>query len=91
VYGQARVTIPGLGLPSASASVTIPATRASWGLTIPRKSAHAADAVAFVNLLLGPIGAAALTANGPAPLAPPIVSRQDFPRVPRTIEGVAIE
>ena len=91
VYGQARVTIPGLGLPNASASVTIPATRASWGLTIPRKSAQTDDAIAFANVLLGPIGTAALKANGPAPLAPAVVSRRDFPNVPKTIKGVAIE
>ena len=91
VYEQARVTIPGLGLPGTAASVTIPASRATWGLTIPKKSANADDAAAFLNLLFGPIGTAALTANGPAPIAPAVMSRADYSRLPKTIKGVAIE
>jgi molybdate/tungstate transport system substrate-binding protein len=91
VYAQARVTIPGLGPRAAAASVTIPAARASWGLTIPKNSANADDAIAFVSLLLSPVGSAALNANGPAPIAPAVVSRSDYPRVPKTIKGVAIE
>jgi molybdate/tungstate transport system substrate-binding protein len=91
VYAQARVTIPGLGLPSAATSVTIPASSARWGLTIPRKSTNTDDAIAFVNLLLGSEGNAAMTANGPVPLAPAVVSRGDYRRVPKTIKGVAIE
>jgi len=91
VYAKARVTIPGLGVPSAPASVTIPASDARWGLTIPRKSTNVHDAIAFVNLLLGPEGKAAMTANGPVPIAPAVVSRGDYPRVPKTIKGVAIE
>ena len=91
VYAQSHVTIPGLGLPSSATSVTIPASRARWGLTIPKKSDNPDDAVAFVNVLLGPAGTAALIANGPAPIAPAVVSRADYSRLPRTIKGVAIE
>jgi ABC-type molybdate transport system substrate-binding protein len=91
VYSQARVTIPGVGIPTAPAAVTIPATSAAWGLTIPRKSANVDDAIAFVNVLLGPVGRAALTTNGPVPIAPAAVSRGDAPHVPKTIKGVAIE
>jgi ABC-type molybdate transport system substrate-binding protein len=90
-YAQASVTMPGLGSFGAAASVTIPATRTAWGLTIPRTSAHVDDAIAFVNLLLGPTGTAALKANGPTPLVPAAVSRADFARVPKTLKGVAIE
>jgi molybdate/tungstate transport system substrate-binding protein len=91
VYGQARVTVPGLGVPGTAASVTIPASRAAWGLTIPKTSANVDGAVAFLNLLFGPVGTAALTANGPAPIVPAVVSRGDRSRLPKTIEGVAIE
>jgi molybdate/tungstate transport system substrate-binding protein len=91
VYAQASVTIPGLGSRGAAPFVTIPATRTAWGLTIPRKSANVADAIAFVNLLLGPTGTDALNANGPTPLTPAAVSRADSPRVPRSLKGVAIE
>ena len=90
-YAQASVTIPGLGSAGAAASVTIQGTRTAWGLTIPRSSAHVDDAIAFVNLLLGPTGTAALNANGPTPLVPAAVSRADFARVPKTLKGVAIE
>jgi hypothetical protein len=85
------VTIPGLGLAGADSSVTIPASRATWGLTIPKKSANVGDAVAFLNLLFGPVGTAALTSNGPAPIAPAVASRGDYSRLPKTVKGVAIE
>ena len=91
VYAQARVTMPGVGLPAAAASVTIPASRAAWGVTIPGKSANADDAIAFVELLLGPVGTAALHANGPTPITPAIVSRGDSRHVPKAIKGLAIE
>ncbi len=90
-YAHARVTIPGLGLASSAESVTIPATSVAWGLTIPRTSPNAAHAMAFVNLLIGPVGAAALTANGPMPVVPAVVKRREADRVPRTLEGLAIE
>jgi len=90
-YAQSRVTIPGLGIPGAASSVTIVATPAAWGLTIPRKSVNTEDAIAFVNLLLGPIGTAALNAAGPAPITPAIVSRDDSGRVPKSLKGLAIE
>jgi hypothetical protein len=60
-------------------------------LAIPKNSANVDDAIAFVSLLLSPVGTAALNANGPAPIAPAVVSRSDYPRVPKTITGVAIE
>ncbi len=90
-YSQARVTIPGLGVPTTAESVTIPASWATWGLTIPKTSANIDDAVAFVNLLLGPIGTASLTANGPAPISPATIRRGDAARVPKALKGVAIE
>jgi molybdate/tungstate transport system substrate-binding protein len=90
-YSQARVTMPGLGIPTAAAAVTIPASRAVWGLTIAKTSASVDDAIAFVNLLVGPLGKAALTTNGPAPLTPAVTSRGDAARVPKALKGVAIE
>jgi molybdate/tungstate transport system substrate-binding protein len=90
-YAQSRVTIPGLGIPAAASSVTIVATPAAWGLTIPRKSVNTEDAIAFVNLLLGPIGTAALNAAGLVPITPALVSRDDSGRVPKSLKGLAIE
>jgi molybdate/tungstate transport system substrate-binding protein len=91
LYSQARVTIPGLGIPAGSASVTIPASRATWGLTIAKTSTNVDDAIAFVSLLFGPVGKAALAANGPAPIVPVVASRGDAARVPKALKGVAIE
>lgn len=90
-YRAARVTIPGLGTSGSAASVTIPATRAAWGVTILKNSTNAGDAISFINLLLGPVGTAALNANGPSPIVPAVVSRTDSARVPKTIKGLAIE
>lgn len=91
VYREARVTIPGLGTSAALTSVTIPATRAAWGLTILKNSTNSNEAVAFVNLLLGSVGTAALNANGPSPIVPAVVSRGDSARIPKTMKGLAIE
>lgn len=91
LYEQARVTIPGLGRPHDRASVTIPATRVAWGLTIPRGSTNVDDAVAFVELLLGPVGSAALAAHGPPPFTPAVVSRADVSHLPKALRGLAIE
>ncbi len=54
------VTIPALGSATAARSpVAIPAARVAWGLTIPKKSPHPENAIAFVNLLLGSVGTTA--------------------------------
>jgi len=90
-YAQARVTIPGLGRAGAAASVAIPASAVTWGLTIPRTATNVEDATAFVQVLLGPAGTAALQANGPAPITPAVVGRAEAARVPKAIKGLAIE
>jgi ABC-type molybdate transport system substrate-binding protein len=82
VHYRASVTMPGLGIPGAAASVTIPASAVEWGLTISTNSRHRDHAIAFVASLLGPAGRAALTANGPAPIAPAQVSVPDQARLP---------
>jgi molybdate/tungstate transport system substrate-binding protein len=84
-YAQAGVTMPGVGLAGASASVTIPATSVAWGVTIIRKSPNQENAVAFVNLLLGPTGTAALNTNGPSPVTPAIVRPADYAHVPKAL------
>ena len=56
-YSQASVTMPGIG--PIGARATIPAVRVSWGLTILPNSPNRENAVAFVGMLLGPVGTAA--------------------------------
>jgi ABC-type molybdate transport system substrate-binding protein len=79
---HASIAIPGLGIPGAAASVTIPASVVEWGLTIPTNSRHREQAIAFVASLLGPAGRASLDANGPAPVVPARVSVPDQARLP---------
>ena len=85
-YAKASVTIPGLGSPGAQASVTIPGSRVAWGLTILKNCPNQENATAFVNLLLGPVGTAALNAAGPAPLVPATVSPADYVRLPKSMQ-----
>jgi ABC-type molybdate transport system substrate-binding protein len=78
----ASVTIPGLGTQGSSPTVTIAASRVEWGLTIPTNSRNRENAIAFVTSLLGSVGRAVLTTNGPAPLLPARVTREDHQRLP---------
>jgi len=87
-YSQASVTLPGLGIPQALAPVTIPASRASWGLTIVKTSVNRDNALAFVAQFLGPAGRAALTANGPSPIAPASVSPEDYKQIPQELRAL---
>jgi len=85
-YAKASVTMPGLGSPGAQASVTIPGSRVAWGLTILKNSPNQENATAFVNLLLGPVGTAALNAAGPVPIVPATVSPADYARLPKSMQ-----
>jgi molybdate/tungstate transport system substrate-binding protein len=87
-YAQTSVTMPGLGSAGAPSSVTIPASRAAWGLTIIKKNANQDNALAFAALVLGPIGTAALNAHGPVPVTPAIVSAEDYKLLPSTLRAL---
>jgi len=43
-------------------------------------------AIAFVNMLLGPVGTAAFNVNGPTPIAPALVSAGDYERLPKPLQ-----
>ncbi len=86
-YARAAVTIPAVGTQGKSAApVSVRATRVAWGLTISAKSPNQENAVAFVNLLLGEAGTAALTTYGPAPITPARVSAGDYRRLPKSVQ-----
>jgi ABC-type molybdate transport system substrate-binding protein len=87
-YAQASLTIPGLGLPGPRPSASIPGSRVAWGLTILKSSPNQKSAVSFVDLLLGPIGTAALNANGPTPISPAIVSPGDYAHLPKSTQSL---
>jgi ABC-type molybdate transport system substrate-binding protein len=84
-YSRASITIPALGPAAVMASVSIPATRVAWGLTVLKKSQNPQNALAFVRLLLGPAGVAAFTAHGPVPITPALVSDSDYARLPKSL------
>jgi molybdate/tungstate transport system substrate-binding protein len=87
-YRQATVTVPGIGRGGINSPVSIPATRVAWGLTILKNTPNEENAVAFVRLLLGPVGMAALSDVGPAPISPAVVTPDDYTRLPRTLQSL---
>jgi molybdate/tungstate transport system substrate-binding protein len=84
-YRRAAVTVPGIGPGATHSTVSIPATRVAWGLTIVKNTPNAANAGAFVRLLLGAEGNAALADVGPAPISPALISSADYARLPRAL------
>src|SRR6185295_2502066 len=87
-YAKATVTIPGVGAGGSRVGATIPAARVAWGVTIPKHSANRDHALAFLTLLLGPVGTAALMEEGPAPVVPALVSTADSARLPRSLQAL---
>jgi molybdate/tungstate transport system substrate-binding protein len=85
-YAKVGITIPGLQIPSSAETVRIPATRVTWGLTVMTSAPHPDEAIAFLELLLGPEGVALQAATGPAPISPAAVSREDLPRLPAALK-----
>lgn len=85
-YGQAVTVVPGLGVPGAAPQVAIPGTRVVWGLTILRTAPNYANAVRFLQLLFSPQGVELQSATGPAPISPPVVSADDYGKVPGELQ-----
>lgn len=85
-YAAASITLPGLGIAASRPWVTLPGSRATWGVTVIKTSPHQALATSFLELMLGDIGTGALRGAGPAPFAPAQVSRDDFARLPKSIQ-----
>ena len=85
---NALVVLPGLGVPSGARTVSVPATHVAWGITVMKDAPHKDNAVRFLEMLLGPIGRAALTEHGPAPIIPARVSAEDFARLPASLRDL---
>jgi molybdate/tungstate transport system substrate-binding protein len=82
-YGEhALVVLPGLGTPKSARTVTVPATRVAWGITVMKDAPNRENAIRFLQLLLGPTGTAMLRDHGPTPIAPALVSRADSLQLP---------
>jgi molybdate/tungstate transport system substrate-binding protein len=87
-YQFSTTTIPGLRLPNAANLVTIPGTRVVFSLTVLKNAPNPTYAVKFLQLLFSAQGVAFQAATGPAPISPPIVSAEDFRRLPSTLRSL---
>lgn len=82
-YLRAVIVEPGL---YGTGFVPLPATKLIWGATILKTAPNPANAVKFLQLLLGPTGQAALNQYGPAPISPAIVRYSDFHNLPSSLQ-----
>jgi hypothetical protein len=87
-YKKAAITIPGLRLPDTDETVTIPGTRVVWGLTVLKSAANPVNALKFLQLLFSAQGVALQTSAGPSPISPPVVSAEDFERLPPSLRSL---
>ena len=84
-YQQAVIMEPDL---FGTGFVPVPASRVVWGVTVLKNAPNADNAVKFLEFLLGPVGQSALTTNGPAPISPPVVSKQDYRKLPKSLQSL---
>ncbi len=68
--------------------VPVPASRVTWGVSVLRTAPNKDNAVKFLQFLLGPVGQAALTKYGPAPISPPLVSHRDYKNIPNSLRSL---
>ncbi len=79
LYRQAEIVVPDL---RGTGLVGIPGHNVTYGVTIMNTAQNPANAVAFVQYLLGSTGQAALKSALFKVLSPATVSRQDFRKLP---------
>ena len=87
-YGRRGIAVPGLQSPGAAATVILPASRVTWGITLMNGAANREAALAFLQLLFSDQGKAILQAVGPDPVSPPVVSKHDFARLPTVLKAL---
>lgn len=69
--------------------VPLPASRVIWGVSVLKNAPNEDNAVKFLQYLLGPVGQAALTANGPSPIIPAVVSHhEDYRNIPKSLRSL---
>ena len=79
------VDLPGLGLSQTAQSVSIPATRVAWGITVLKNAPNRDNAIRFLQLLLSSTGNGILKDNGPTPIVPALVSPADYHKLPDSL------
>jgi molybdate/tungstate transport system substrate-binding protein len=82
---HAVVVLPGLGTPLSARTIAVPGNHVAWGITLMKDAPNRENAIKFLQLLLGPAGAASLKDNGPAPIAPALVTAADFSKLPESL------
>jgi molybdate/tungstate transport system substrate-binding protein len=82
---NAVVVLPGLGTPRSARTIAVPGNHVAWGITLMKDAPNRENAIKFLQLLLGPAGAASLKDNGPAPIAPALVTASDFSKLPESL------
>jgi molybdate/tungstate transport system substrate-binding protein len=82
---HAVVVLPGLGTPRSARTIPVPGNHVAWGITLMKDAPNRENAIKFLQLLLGPAGAASLKDNGPAPIAPALVTAADFGKLPESL------
>jgi len=87
-YSVATTTVPGLEVGGDKTPVTIPATSVEFGLTIPKGAPNQQNAIKFLQLLFSSQGIAIQQVDGPAPISPPLVSHEDFERLPHPLRSL---
>ena len=85
-YAKRSVMIPGLQVEGNRSPVSIPASRVTWGITLMNGAPNRDNALAFLKLLFSSRGAELFRAAGPTPISPPVVSKQDFQRLPAVLK-----
>jgi molybdate/tungstate transport system substrate-binding protein len=82
---HAVVVLPGLGTPRSARTIAVPGNHVAWGITLMKDAPNRENAIKFLQLLLGPAGTASLKDNGPAPIAPALVTAADFGELPEAL------
>jgi len=85
---NAVVVLPGLGTSRSARTIAVPGAHVAWGITLLKGAPNRENAIKFLQLLLGPVGTAALNENGPAPLSPALVNSSDFRNLPQSLRGL---
>jgi molybdate/tungstate transport system substrate-binding protein len=84
-YARAVIVAPGL---YGTGFVPLPASRVTWGVTIMKNAPDQANAVLFLQYLLGSDGQGYFAADGPTPITPAEVTQEDYRKLPASLKSL---
>jgi molybdate/tungstate transport system substrate-binding protein len=85
---NAVVVLPGLGTSRSARTIPVPGTHVAWGIALMNNGPNKENAVKFLQMLLSPVGTAALKENGPAPISPALVTPAEFNKLPESLRAL---